>query len=413
MRTGITSILASCAVSAVCSPVPAQVQIDIPGLVPTKPPSDIQMPRIVGPKTEKDARKRSNAASERSPIRSFEFDGTAVPVEPGDAVPDPATVAALLVDGRAEAVREMPGTLLMADGQRIHGELSTKAGNALWKSTWLPDRTIAAEGVRALVLEGDVPAAAADTDVVLLRNGDRVEGIVTAITAAGAAVERMGTKDAVELPWDRIRAITFVAPPASPSGVRVWMADGSVIDAARAAWMNTDFLRVTGGGAGESPVTLPRNFVLGVRGMPGSAVPLGAIECTAGDASDAIGMRYMHRRPVADAGEWGLDAAPLTVEGPVLLRFSGVPGGGRLVARVQRPERVRSVGATELVLRASGKELARQRFDASNARAEWSVAIPGGPFELELLAADGDPAGDMVVLEQALVIPAPMPTPAK
>jgi hypothetical protein len=353
-------------------------------------------------------------------MRAFEFDGSIVPIEPDDAVPDPASAAALLVDGPAAAVREQAGTLLLADGQRIHGELLLKGGAALWKSVWLPDRTITAEGMRAIVLDGDPPAPATDADVVTLRNGDRVEGIVTAITATGASVERSGTKDVVQLPWDSMRAIAFVAPPSPPTGVRVWMADGSVIDAQRATWMNNDFLRVSGTSTGPNPVTLPRNFVLGVRGAPGTAVPLGSLECTAVAASDGAGMRYVHRAPSADGGEWALDAAPLTVEGPVLLRYAGVPSGGRFVARIERPVRVRTVGATELVLRAAGKELARQRFDAERSQAEWSVALPPGPFELELLAADGDPAGDLVVLAQALVIPgaaampaAPTPTPAK
>jgi hypothetical protein len=412
MRTARLAIIGACIVSTAAAAMP-QVQVDIPGLVPTRPPSDIRMPQIAEPKADKDVRRRSNASSERSALRAFEFDGTPVVVQPTDAVPDPSGVAALLVDGRTAAVREMPGTLLLADGQRIHGELSTKGGSAVWKSVWLPDRTITAEGVRAIVLEGDVPAAATDADVVLLRNGDRVDGIVTAVAATGATVERTGSKDAVQLPWDRIRAISFVAPAAPASGVRVWMADGSVIDSARASWMNTDFLRLGGSGPGDPPVTLPRNFVLGVRGMPGSVVPLGSIGCTASDASDAAGMRYANRPPLAEAGEWALDAAPLTVEGPVLLRYAGVPNGGRLVARVERPERVRSVGATELVLRAAGKELARQRFDATNARANWCITLPPGPFELELLAADGDPAGDLVVLEQALVIPAAAAAPAK
>ena len=64
------------------------------------------------------------------------------------------------------------------------------------------------------------------------------------------------------------------------------------------------------------------------------------------------------------------------------------------------------------MLRAAGKELARQRFDAATAHVDWSIALPDGPFELELLAADGDPAGDLVVLEQALVIPAGVPATA-
>lgn len=405
-----STILGACAAAMLGL---AQVQVDIPGLVPTRPPSDIQVPRVVGTRNDKDGRRRSNAASERSPMRSFEFDGTAVPVGPGDAAPDPASVAALLVDGRAESIREMPGTILLSDGQRIHGELATKGTTATWKSVWLPDRTIAPEGIRALVLDGDVPPPATDADAVHLRNGDRVEGIVASITASGVALERSGTKDTVQLPWGTIRAVMLVSPPTSPSGVRIWMADGSMIDATRAAWMNTDFLRASGGAAGDAPATLPRNFILGARGAPGSAVPLGTLGCTPSDASDAAGMRYAHRSPTPSPGEWALDAAPLTVEGPVLLRFEGVPGGGRFTARIERPDRVRTVGATELVLRAAGKELARQRFDAAQVRAEWNVSLPGGPFELELLAADGDPAGDLVVLEQALLIPAPAPTPAR
>jgi hypothetical protein len=213
----------------------------------------------------------------------------------------------------------------------------------------------------------------------------------------------------VKLPWDRVRAIGFVAPPAEPKGVRTWMADGSVIDAAEADWMNADFLRVRGVAGTTEPVTLPRNFVTAVRAAPGAALALAAQPATVAAAADAAGMRYALVAPRAADGEWPLDAAPLAVEGPVLVRYAAPRGPSRLLVNIGRPPRVRGTGACELVLRAGGAELARQRLDASHVRAEWSMALPASPFELELLAADGDPAGDSVVLERAMLVPSVPP----
>ena len=45
MRTARLAIIGACIVSTAAAAMP-QVQVDIPGLVPTRPPSDIRMPQI-------------------------------------------------------------------------------------------------------------------------------------------------------------------------------------------------------------------------------------------------------------------------------------------------------------------------------------------------------------------------------
>ncbi|NBQ15073.1 MAG: hypothetical protein EBU31_10825, partial [Proteobacteria bacterium] len=65
----------------------------------------------------------------------------------------------------------------------------------------------------------------------------------------------------------------------------------------------------------------------------------------------------------------------------------------------------REASSIELVIRSGGKELLRERMDASRARVEIRVDIPASPFEIELVSPSGSAAGAFAVLERAVLFP--------
>ena len=325
-----------------------------------------------------------------------------------DAAPGDSTeMLALVVDGPSMAVHESEGTLFLADGQRIPGKLELRGGVPSWISPWCAPRSLDGDGVRGFALGTTALPAAADSDVILLRNGDRVDGIVAGITATGISVEvgSAAERSTSTLAWDAVSAVGLVARPTPRSGARVWLADGTVIDGDSVSWMTPQYMRIVGGsGTAQRPVSIPRRMVLAVQSTPTSAVPLAQLS-PAISGSVASGVRYSQPAPAVASGTWALDAPPIEIEGPVLLSYPAQASPSRLVAVASRPSTARTASGIEIVIRSGGKELLRERMDESRTRTEIRVDIPAAPFEIELVSPSSSAAGAFVVLERAVLFP--------
>ena len=329
--------------------------------------------------------------------------GGEVRVLPAGTFPDDSADAAMLdVPGRIRPRRA--GVLMMADGQRIVGDLQAGIGPPSWSTSWRGPIPLTVDGVRALVFEGGDPPAATELDRVFLQNGDEATGIVTAITDAGIELEQeSGDGRATRtIAFESVRAASFVAPPAQRNGVRAWLDDGSVVDGASLMWRpdGTAVLAV----AGIDPVELVEGSVAAVQHAPGVSVPLAALAPTASEPEEGRGMRVTVPMPSVAPGTWALDAPPVEIEGPVALSYPSAGGARRLVATAVRPRRASATGTVDLVIRAAGRELLRHRFAPGDLRLDVRVDLPDGPFEVLMLPADGSFVGDVVVLERALLL---------
>jgi hypothetical protein len=329
--------------------------------------------------------------------------GGEVRVLPSGTFPsDMADAAMIDVPGRIRPRRA--GVLIMADGQRIVGELEAGSGSPAWSTSWRGPIPLTVDGLRALVLDGGDPPAATELDRVFLRNGDEATGIVSAITDAGIELEQGSGDERAKrtIAFESVRAVSFLAPPSQRAGARAWLDDGSVIDGTSRSWRpdGTMVLAV----AGIEPVELPDGSVAAVQRAPGVAVPLAALAPTASEPEEGRGMRLTVPMPAIAPGTWALDAPPVEIEGPVALSYPAAGGARRLVATAVRPRRASAAGTVDLVIRAAGGELLRHRFAPGDLRLEVRIDLPDGPFEVLLLPADGSFVGDVVVLERALLL---------
>ena len=329
--------------------------------------------------------------------------GGEVSVLPAGTFPADSTDAAMLdVPGRIRPRRT--GVLVMADGQRMVGDLQVGIGSPAWSMSWRGPVPLTVDGVRALVLDGGDPPAAAELDRVFLRNGDEATGIVSAITDAGIELEQ-GSGDGRAkrtISFESVRAVSFVAPPAQRAGVRAWLDDGSVVDGTSLSWRTDGSVALAL--AGTDPVELPDGAVAAVQRAPGVAVPLAALVPAASEPEEGRGMRLTVPMPAIAPGTWALDAPPVEIEGPVALSYPAAGGARRLVATAVRPRRASAAGTVDVVIRAVGRELLRHRFAPGDLRLDVRVDLPDGPFEILLLPADGSFVGDVVVLERALLL---------
>ena len=401
MKSSITLILPLIAAGWMC--MTSNAQLPVPMDDQRKPSMPVQMPQF----RQRPSEVTGFGSGEATRFLTVGKDA-AIGTVASDAAPgDSNGMLALVIDGPALAVRESEGTLFLADGQRIPGKLELRGGVPSWVSPWCAPRALDGDGVRGFALGTAALPAASDGDVLLLRNGDRVDGIVSGITASGISVEVGSGADRSisNLAWDAISAVGLVAPPMPRSGARVWLADGTVIDGDSVSWMTPQYMRIVGGGnAAQRPISIPRRMVLAMQASPASATPLAQLSPAVSGATTP-GVRYAQPSPVVVAGTWALDAPPIEIEGPVVLSYPAQSAPSRLVAVASRPSTAREASGIELVIRSGGKELLRERMDSARARVEVRVDIPAAPFEVELVPSSGSAAGAFVVLERAVLFP--------
>ena len=395
------ALLSMMAAAWVC--VVGNAQVPVPMDDQRKPSMPVQMPQF---------RQRPSVVTGFGSGEATRFltvgKDAAIGTVASDAAPgDSNGMLALVVDGPSLAVRESEGTLFLSDGQRIPGKLELRGGVPSWVSPWCAPRALDGDGVRGFALGTAALPAASDGDVLLLRNGDRVDGIVSGISASGISVEvGSGADRSIStLAWDTVSAVGLVAPPMPRAGARVWLADGTVIDGDSVSWMTPQYMRIVGGsGTAQRPISIPRRMVLAVQSSPTSATPLAQLAPVASGVT-APAARYSQPSPTVVAGTWGLDAPPIEIEGPVLLSYPAQSAPSRLVAVASRPSTAREASDVDLVVRSGGKELLREHMDAARSRMEIRVDIPAAPFSIELVPSSSSAAGAFVVLERAVLFP--------
>ena len=303
----------------------------------------------------------------------------------------------------------MAPMLVLADGQRIAGEVGEADGTPAWVSPWCAPRALGStlDGILSISLDGSEPPVASEQDIVVLRNGDRIDGIVGSVGPKMLSIDRGGSPDSASasVALESVASIALVSPPVAPSGARVWLRDGSVLDGPKLHWMGSDYLQLPGvAGAKTSTLSLPRRMVVALRWTPDAIVPLASLQPAISAPAGTTGTRT--GQPTAStSGRWPLGLASMEVEGPVVLTYQGMARRSTLRAVVTRDATARTAGSPELVVRQSGKEAFRRTLGADDPRLELDVALEPGTFEIELARKDGQLAGTFAVLERAMLVP--------
>ncbi|GIW73923.1 MAG: hypothetical protein KatS3mg103_0445 [Phycisphaerales bacterium] len=109
-------------------------------------------------------------------------------------------------------------------------ETTSDAGDRLvWSTPMLGALTVPLESLRRVVLREHLPQAAFDPlhDVLVLANGDRLLGLLETIWPQ-VVMDVQGTIQRFDP--SAVASITLANPPAEPTGTRLWLSDGSILD---------------------------------------------------------------------------------------------------------------------------------------------------------------------------------------
>lgn len=306
-----------------------------------------------------------------------------------------------------------PGAeVVLADGQRLPGEAVSGAPAAedvlVWNHAQLGRMQIPIDRIASVTFQaGAEHPVAADADVVVLANGDRLRGFVLAIgDPIELETEFEGEAQRITVPLDRAVAVAIVAPPKPAAGQRVWLRDGSVIDVRNVLISDDGFARLVDANlAGSSQVDrVAVSQVSAVLFDARALTPLASLK-----PRSVEGPVTRYRTPVPAVGLGGSGARPLgladvRLSGPVIVRYAMPHGARRFAARASLPPGARTWGDCEIVIRNEGAELTRATLSGASPEAEINVPVRGAELTIEVTEGAGGPIQDEVVLSRAMIV---------
>jgi hypothetical protein len=344
----------------------------------------------------------------------------------------------------------------LTDGQRLAGRpVNTPRKNGekgadvvVWEHPqlgWLaiPLDNVARISVQGLEIDGRTAAPRAarpvggggSGDVIVLANGDRMEGFVSAVGAT-VTVEAAGENGgrATDLPLSRIAEIDFANPAREPSGPLIWLADGNVIGVTAMQAPREGQVRLrtalpssaAGPGAGAGAAAKGRAslgagkeseehiFLLDeIKAVLLDPAAVKALAAIAPAEQKPVGeRRWMEPLEIGDARTATLGAAEVRLPGPMRVEWELPDGASRLTMSAELPASMRTWGDCILIIseRAAGqpeRELVRERINGERPRVEINTALGAGVGSRRL-AITLDPGAygpiqDRIVLTGAMV----------
>lgn len=302
------------------------------------------------------------------------------------------------------------GEVILADGQRLPGtplQRSVSDNTALlWLHQRLRQVAIPIESLRTvrLISTARLPAPGL-ADVLLLTNGDRVEGFITGISDV-ITLDVNGTETTV--PIDRVNSMRLVAmgEQARSDAVRLWLADGTVLDVTQVAMGDDGIVRL------EKPMLVPEiaqlfhslKDVAGILFEPDLLIPLASL-----DEPSVTGppTRYVTPSPKVLDEVAPLGLARLRLDGPLTARWRVPEGVTGFAAEAALPEEAMNWGHCELIVLDDDREVFRATLDRATPRARIQVPLTGSELTVRIEEGQYGPILDRVVLERAGLLRAP------
>ncbi|MCA9290930.1 MAG: hypothetical protein KDA25_07365 [Phycisphaerales bacterium] len=299
--------------------------------------------------------------------------------------------------------------LMLNDGQMLPGGAARHASppdaapeTVMWEHRTLGLMAVPLDRIASVTFDTDtVPPRPTASDVVLLTNGDRLEGFVTSLSDP-LMIEVDGAAGAVAVTIDRVAAVAIVAPARAPDGTRVWLNDGTVIDVEDVLVADDGSVRVSGVPfvveGSEARIDLVR--LRGVLFRPGRMTPLAALRPTRIDGPPT---RYTIPSPTIEDPLVALGVADIRFDGPVTVRYPLDATMRRFATEVELPLVAREWGDCEVIIRDDDREVFRTRLTGERPTATINVELRGSELTVEISEGRYGPIQDRVVLRRAML----------
>lgn len=338
----------------------------------------------------------------------------------GSSVPVDATALANISDAtwpgwvalrRTIAVRddELATSMLgLDDGQRLGGSFNVVQDALWWRSRGVGAVQVDLERVAWIgppTLAGQ-PAPARDR--VELVNGDHAEGFVNALQAdRGVEVETGTGGGSPQRAWyelGKVASVQLAPRPRAATGWRLWLRDGSVVDAD--AWRR-EGSRVTVEGLhlpGAAPrVQLAWEEVLGVQRNSRPVVALAGVDWRAADMPGTP--RLAPARVHIEPGVGAFDLRPVDLHGPGTFVARIPEGRWMLDMSIVAPPALARKGACTVQVLSGDRELARTTLVGAAQPVMVHERVEGGELRVVISDSAHGAFGASTRLDRAMLVP--------
>jgi hypothetical protein len=342
---------------------------------------------------------------------------------PESRVPLPECIALINPSPRSAVTRG--GMLVLSDGQRLPGEPASAASSAgdppmfAWVHPQFGRIDVPVADVQQVLLRAESSAEdlahRGRADLVILANGDRLEGIVSAL-GESVTIDPLdpggGSAAPTTVPLEVVASITMVAPRKPATGRRIWFADGTVLDVRSIVIGDDGYVRLSGSAlvSGTQAPRVGLDEITAILLDPGAMIPLATLTPSRVEGPPT---RYVVPRPRLLDPAAPLELSPLEFRGPVVARYALPVACTRFAAQAELPPSAHQWGDFQLVIRSDDKEVFRVAMNADNPLADVNVPLSagasGGGRELTIELASGahGPIQDQVILRRAMLLKKP------
>ncbi|MHC5005653.1 MAG: hypothetical protein ACYTJ0_21340, partial [Planctomycetota bacterium] len=243
-----------------------------------------------------------------------------------------------------------------------------------------------------------------ESDVVMLANGDRLEGFIVALgDPISLEVTGPDGPEIVDVPLDRAAAVAMVTPSQPPAERRVWFTDGTIINVSSLRVGDDGFVRLSSPMVGSEMLEhrLRLGEIAAVLFGPGLMQPLAELTPSgiAGPES-----RYVIPSPASIDPGAPLGLSRLEYRGPMVARYALPTGASRFAAEATLPVESRDWGDYELLVRDDDRVVFRAQLDRERPSASINVAVTGTELTIELTEGRHGPIQDRLHLDRAALL---------
>jgi hypothetical protein len=315
--------------------------------------------------------------------------------------------------------------LQLGDGQRFPGQAPfrsrTERDELHWHHAWLGSLAVPLAEIEWITFRsysgtrsrtsrpgefGQPPPAARESDLVMLANGDVLEGFLHAISdPLVLEMEIDGRTRELEIPIGRVAAVAIITQPSEPTGRRLWLTDGTIVDVEQLVIAEDGHARVKSRWSMDGqPARVAATEIAGVL-LTGPAdqrmTPLAALDVV---RIDGPVTRYEIPEPRLIDETAVLGLSPVEFRGPLTVEFALPPGARRFAATAELPPDSRLWGDYELVLRSGGEEILRRLMNAAEPTIEINIELPAADLVIEMTDGAHGPIQDRLILHRAMIL---------
>ena len=290
------------------------------------------------------------------------------------------------------------GRLWLTDGSHYSTKPLFRRGNLIWKNEMIGQIEAPLDQIIAFNRSSiTFPDSSQNDDLVVLENGDQIEGLVDRIDEKLFIEQVDGSMDGI--PLERVDSFALINDRTPDTGARLWSVGGDKI-----AFDSFRYEQGLGLIFDERRIHVPT--------LPGQVTaftynieritPLADLPV---ETSGIPGqLRYHTPAPVNQGGVWPLDASPILISGPIRLEWDLPRSGLGLIASAVLPSECRKYGSVELVISDKSGVLLRQVLTRDEPLCDIRIQIRGRQLTLELHDNGDGPLQDSIRLDQAILL---------